>query len=157
MRLPNDLHQRKTNANMDQAEIDPDPQRIVTRLKDTAIPAIPLESCHNQTVNLASLARESLAIYLYPGSAGFVNEDWQCTIDADAAVHRAFRDRKKDLKSYRCQVAGVSSQPAWLQFHSFARGRLEPDHQLFSDPTLQLADELGLPRSKSPVGDSISS
>jgi peroxiredoxin len=122
-------------------EIDRDPQRMIARLRGVAIPMILLESCQARAVDLASLANDSLAIYFYPGDAGFPTA-WQRSIAVDARLHGAFRDLKKDLTRYRCEVVGVSSQPAWIQVQSTADGGLE--HDLLSDPMLQLAGELAL-------------
>lgn len=127
------------------AEIDRDPKRMTARLLGMAIPEIWLESCRDGTVDLASLARECLAIYLYPGNAGFPS-DWERSVAVDAALHRGFRDSAKDLALYRCAVVGVSTQLGWVQFHSFAHGKF--DHDLLSDPTLQLAGKLALPTVK---------
>ena len=123
-------------------EIDRDPQRMSARLQGVAVPTMVLESHQDRTLDLARLASGCLTIYLYPGNAGFPS-DWQRSIAADAFLHQVFRDHKKDLEPYRCEVVGVSTQPSWMLFHSRAYSRL--DHHLLSDPELKLADALELP------------
>lgn len=62
---------------------------------------------------------------------------------ADAAQHRAFRDRRDELFRHGVLVAGLSSQSQDEQLATAeTHGVL---HWLLSDPELSLAQALGLP------------
>jgi peroxiredoxin len=92
-------------------------------------------------VILSDLAIGSLALYLYPDSIESGSAPRNATTTAET-LHRAFRDQKPSFELYHCCIAGVTARPSAAML---SRPRDDPGHHLLSDPTLQLARELGLP------------
>jgi peroxiredoxin len=107
------------------------------------MPPVQVDSAGEQRLNLCQFAvGYPLVIYLYPG-CDWSPEDGPETPLMDAMQHRAFRDHQPDLETRGYCALGISSEPVKTQ----NRARIENcvAHGLFSDPTLQLAERLGLP------------
>lgn len=80
-----------------------------------------------------------LVIYTYPGCL-HSPEDGYRSPERDMAQHRAFADKQGELRALGLRAVGVSSQGVEPQRDA------NVEHLLLSDPNLQFARALGLPR-----------
>lgn len=78
-------------------------------------------------------------IYFYGGTASLT----QPSAPGDIALHASYTNHKDDLIAAGAHVIGVSTEPALVQHHR--KIELDISHELFSDPDLRVAKELGLP------------
>jgi peroxiredoxin len=115
-------------------------ERLEQRLVGRTLPSgLPLTASHK---HIESFASRSLVVYLYPGASDS-HDGGSDSLMADAAQHRAFRDREAELIALHFSVVGLTSQSQDAQIESALTNRIS--HTLLSDPRLLLADELELP------------
>jgi peroxiredoxin len=117
-------------------------------LPGSRIPALSLPSTSSGRVDLATAARGTLVLYVYPrtGRPGEpLPEGWDDIPGARGCTPQscAFRDHFAELSSLGARVLGVSVQVLDDQLE-FA-GRVGLPYPILSDPGLELASSLGLP------------
>jgi peroxiredoxin len=113
-----------------------------------AIPALSLPCTSDRPVALATAARATLVLYLYPRTGRpdeELPEGWDDIPGARGCTPQscAFRDHYAELRSLGADVLGLSAQPLADQVE-FA-GRVGLPYPLLSDPELELARALRLP------------
>jgi peroxiredoxin len=101
------------------------------------LPRVELSTHRETRVCLPRDAHGGIVLYLHPG----LREAHAAAFDA--AEHVAFDRVGNELKRRRFTAVGVSSQTSKEQFRRVAELRI--GHELWSDPELILARELGLP------------
>lgn len=134
---------RQPSAAMGSTTAAPVARGVAHQLVGASIPHVFLDASSGQQLNLHQFACGfHLVIYFYPG-CGCSPDDGENTALMDALQHRAFRDHQPDLEARGYRALGISSQPVKTQDRAEIDNRIS--HGLFSDPTLQLAERLGLP------------
>jgi peroxiredoxin len=118
-------------------------RRLARGLVGQPIPEIVLKTAAGRTVELAPETASGAVIYIYPGTRD-PSSDRDAVAFDDVAQHGAF-DRERDaFRAHSLNVFGLSSEP-----QQAARMRVLENqvcnHELLSDPELQLAGALGLP------------
>jgi peroxiredoxin/RimJ/RimL family protein N-acetyltransferase len=119
----------------------------VSKLPGVELPDLVLSSIVGGGLRLASLLGRTV-VYVYPRTAGpteTVADSWSAIPGArgSSAEACAFRDRAADLAAAGARVVGLSSQSTAEQVE--AAKRLHLPFPLLSDPTLRLAQAMGLP------------
>jgi peroxiredoxin len=117
-------------------------------LEGRLIPPTRLESTTGERIELASVARGSLVLYVYPrtGSPGEpLPAGWMETPGAFGctAENCAFRDHAGQVAALGATVLGLSAQPIEEQREFAARERMP--YPLLNDSSLALDRLLGLP------------
>jgi peroxiredoxin len=120
-------------------------------LSGMRLPAVVLPATTGGAIDLAAAAAQAgtLVLYVYPrtGTPGQPSPDgWDAIPGARGCTPQscAFRDHHAELRALGAGVLGLSAQPAEEQAAFAAREQLP--FALLSDPGLQLADALRLPR-----------
>lgn len=108
-------------------------------LRGRVIPDVELDSTSGIPFTL--MAPAQFVIYTYAGGPGITRGDE--TPFLDAGLHRGFRDHSLDLEACGFTLVGISSQSRHQQRRTANVHRVT--HELLSDPSCRLADELGLP------------
>jgi peroxiredoxin len=116
-------------------------------LEGMAMPKLELESTLG-TVDLAELAAERAALYVYPrtGKPGReVPAEWDAIPGARGCTPQkgGFRDHREELRGLGVRLAGLSTQTLEEQIE--LSERLGLLHPVIADPGLHLRDELALP------------
>ena len=117
-------------------------------LERLAFPSLTLPSTSGETVNLASVAQDTLVLYCYPrtGRPGEpMPAGWDQVPGARGCTPQscAFRDHFAELEALGARVVGLSAQSLGDQTE-FA-DRVGLPYTLLSDPELALAEALRLP------------
>lgn len=116
---------------------------LADRLIGLSIPPLVLAGFPQEPLDLGRLAAaRPLVVYIYPGSRSSPADGEQTPL-LDAAQHRVFCARQRDLEARNYNVLGISSQSTTAQKQSALADRLT--QRLLSDPELQLAHGLDLP------------
>ncbi|MGH2946245.1 MAG: peroxiredoxin [Solirubrobacteraceae bacterium] len=126
----------------------PDDDGTADGLEGRAVPAVALESTTGERIDLASAARATVVVYVYPRT-GVPGEPlppgWMETPGAFGctAENCAFRDHAGRLAGLGATVLGVSAQPLEEQREFAARERMP--YPLLNDARFALAEALDLP------------
>jgi peroxiredoxin len=114
--------------------------RSIDSLRGVEVPAVKVDTTTSTGVSLRALAVHRLVLYAYPGAS--TPED-NSTRDEDALEHRAYRCCQETLRRRQVRVVALSSQTREAQTEEWHAHKI--GHTMFRDPTLELADSLGLP------------
>ena len=118
-------------------------------LPGLAIPEVALRSTNGEFVDISSLAADRCVLFIYP-RMGRPGEElppgWDSTPGARGCTPQscAFRDRHDAFRDMGYAIAGVSSQSPEDQAEAVER--LHLPFQLLSDPDLELAARIDLPK-----------
>lgn len=117
-------------------------------LANAPLPAVALPSTSGEAVDLAAAARQTLVLYVYPGTGvpgRPLPAGWDEIPGARGCTPQscAFRDRAQQLEDLGASVFGLSAQSLAEQ-REFARREHIP-YPLLHDGEFRLAEELGLP------------
>ena len=126
----------------------PDDDGAAAGLLGMSVPSLRLASTRGGDLDLAEAARERVVVYIYPRT-GRPDEPppdgWDAIPGARGCTPQscAFRDHLADLTGLGASVIGLSAQST-IDQREFAEREHIP-YPLLSDPTLRLAQALGLP------------
>jgi peroxiredoxin len=109
-------------------------------LRGVELPAVKIDTINGTGVSLQAIAIHRLVLYAYPGAS---STEGDSTRDEDALEHRAYRRCQETLRQRQVRVVAVSSQPRDDQVEEWHAHGI--DHTMLRDPSLELADGLGLP------------
>lgn len=109
-------------------------------LRGVELPAVEVDTIHGTGVSLRTIAIHRLVLYAYPGASGPEDDSIR---DEDALEHRAYRRCQETLRQRQVRVVALSSQTRKAQSEEWHAHGI--DHTVFCDPSLELADSLGLP------------
>jgi peroxiredoxin len=129
---------------------------LVESLLGLPVPSLRLPCTGGGAMDLATLAREPVVVYVYPGTETRreVPEDPDGLLGSGCTVQsRIFREQAASFAARRFQVVGLSAQAPDEQ-RRFARRERLP-FPLLSDEALGLADALELPTSLTSTGERV--
>jgi peroxiredoxin len=118
-------------------------RRVAQGLVGEEIPELEFRTGLGRTVQLARETESGAVIYIYPGVSA-VSVDRDMAAFEDGGQHRAFDCEHDALRGYSLKVLGLSSEPQRAARMRVLENRV-CNHELLSDPELQLARTLGLP------------
>jgi peroxiredoxin len=106
------------------------------------LPSLCLSTSVGGLIDLQTFSTRLAAIYIYPG-VEMSPDGQECSLNADAAQHRAFDAHERDMSTLNLAVIGISSDPPEWQHAPSETGKVR--HRLLSDPHFMLARLLGFP------------
>ena len=109
-------------------------------LRGVEVPAVKVDTISGTGVSLRAIAIHRLVLYAYPGASGPEDDSIR---DEDALEHRAYRRCQETFRQRRVRVVALSSQTREAQSDEWHAHGI--DHTMFRDPSLEIADSLGLP------------
>jgi peroxiredoxin len=116
-----------------------DGRRLALRVTGAPLPTVGVETIMGNYVHLRELAADWLVIYCLPGTQTAL----QASHAEDSREHRAYRQHEAVFAGRQVRVASISSEPRNLQIRAMLVH--EVNHHMLLDPTLLIADALGLP------------
>jgi peroxiredoxin len=138
-RPPDALVARAMKSSTAHAFAKCDGKRLALRVTGAVLPTIGVETIMGNYVHLRELAADWLVIYCLPGA----QTAEQASHDEDQREHRAYRQHEAVFAGRQIRVASISSEPRKLQMRAMLMQ--EVNHHMLLDPTLLIADALGLP------------
>ena len=130
------------------AGVSPAEDDAAAHLPGREVPELPLATSAGGQLDLAAATEQLAVVYVYPrtGVPGEPLPDgWDEIPGARGCTPQscAFRDHMLELAAYGATVVGLSAQPSAEQREFAARERIP--YPLLSDPSMALAQALGLP------------
>jgi peroxiredoxin len=136
---PDELVARVTRSSTAHTFARGDGERLALRVTGAMLPRIGIETIMGNYVHLRELAADWLVIYCLPGA----QTAEQASHAADSRERRAYRQHEAVFAGRQVRVASISSEPRKLQIRAMLRHGV--NHHMLLDPTLLIADALGLP------------